>query len=120
MPAFARRSAVRSSAPPRRLRRRPTPTQGRLAVMCTPMPERNLVQAVRDALYEEMERDDRVCILGEDVGRKGGVFKATEGLQQRFGEQRVLDTPLAESSIAAGPPGPAPRGILAAGGEALA
>jgi 2-oxoisovalerate dehydrogenase E1 component beta subunit len=66
-----------------------------------PMPERTLVQAVRDALYEEMERDDRVCILGEDVGLKGGVFKATEGLQQRFGAQRVLDTPLAESSIAA-------------------
>jgi 2-oxoisovalerate dehydrogenase E1 component beta subunit len=66
-----------------------------------PMPERNLVQAVRDALYEEMERDERVCVLGEDVGLKGGVFKATEGLQQRFGAQRVLDTPLAESSIAA-------------------
>jgi 2-oxoisovalerate dehydrogenase E1 component beta subunit len=66
-----------------------------------PMPERNLVQAVRDALQEEMERDDRVCVLGEDVGRKGGVFKATEGLQQRFGPERVLDTPLAESSIAA-------------------
>jgi 2-oxoisovalerate dehydrogenase E1 component beta subunit len=66
-----------------------------------PMPERNLVQAVRDALHEEMERDERVCVLGEDVGRKGGVFKATEGLQQRFGPERVLDTPLAESSIAA-------------------
>lgn len=65
------------------------------------MPERNLVQAVRDALAEEMERDERVCILGEDVGLKGGVFKATEGLQRRFGPQRVLDTPLAESSIAA-------------------
>lgn len=65
------------------------------------MPERNLVQAVRDALYEEMERDQRVCVLGEDVGRKGGVFKATEGLQKRFGPQRVLDTPLAESGIAA-------------------
>jgi len=65
------------------------------------MSERNLVQAVRDALDEEMGRDDRVCILGEDVGRKGGVFKATEGLQQRYGVQRVLDTPLAESSIAA-------------------
>jgi len=65
------------------------------------MPERNLVQAVRDALDEEMARDDRVCVLGEDVGRKGGVFKATEGLQQRYGAQRVLDTPLAESSIAA-------------------
>lgn len=66
-----------------------------------PMPERTLVQAVRDALYEEMERDARVCVLGEDVGLKGGVFKATEGLQRRFGPERVLDTPLAESSIAA-------------------
>ena len=65
------------------------------------MPERNLVQAVRDALDEEMARDDRVCVLGEDVGLKGGVFKATEGLQSRYGAQRVLDTPLAESSIAA-------------------
>jgi len=65
-----------------------------------PMAERNLVQAIREALLEEMERDPRVCVLGEDVGRKGGVFKATEGLQQRFGEDRVLDTPLAESSIA--------------------
>jgi pyruvate/2-oxoglutarate/acetoin dehydrogenase E1 component len=66
-----------------------------------PMPERTLVQAVRDALFEEMERDDRVCVLGQDVGLKGGVFKATEGLQQRFGAQRVMDMPLAESSIAA-------------------
>jgi len=65
------------------------------------MPERTLVQAVRDALYEEMARDDRVCVLGQDVGLKGGVFKATEGLQQRFGAQRVMDMPLAESSIAA-------------------
>src|SRR2546429_7821552 len=101
MPACAPRSTARSSEPPRRLRRRPIPNRDRLAGTCMPMPERNLVQAVRDALYEEMERDDRVCILGEDVGRKGGVFKATEGLQQRFGEQRVPDTPLAESSIAA-------------------
>jgi len=65
------------------------------------MPERNLVQAVRDALDEEMARDDRVCVLGQDVGLKGGVFKATEGLQSRYGAHRVLDTPLAESSIAA-------------------
>lgn len=64
------------------------------------MPERTLVQAIRDALSEEMARDDRVCVLGEDVGLKGGVFKATEGLQKRFGPDRVLDTPLAESSIA--------------------
>ena len=76
------------------------------------MPERNLVQAVRDALAEEMERDERVCILGEDVGLKGGVFKATEGLQRRFGAQRVLDTPLAESSIAAVAQGLALEGFL--------
>jgi 2-oxoisovalerate dehydrogenase E1 component beta subunit len=76
------------------------------------MPERNLVQAVRDALYEEMERDERVCVLGEDVGLKGGVFKATEGLQQRFGAQRVLDTPLAESSIAAVAQGLALEGFI--------
>jgi len=66
-----------------------------------PMPEVTMVQAIRDALAEEMERDERVCVLGEDVGLKGGVFKATEGLQARFGRRRVLDTPLAESSIAA-------------------
>ncbi|MDQ6882884.1 MAG: alpha-ketoacid dehydrogenase subunit beta [Candidatus Dormibacteraeota bacterium] len=65
------------------------------------MPERTLVQAVRDAMAEEMERDARVCVLGEDVGLKGGVFKATEGLQQRFGARRVLDMPLGESGIAA-------------------
>src|SRR5712692_9995031 len=65
------------------------------------MADRTLVQAIRDALLEEMDRDARVCLLGEDVGLKGGVFKATEGLQQRFGPERVLDTPLAESSIAA-------------------
>ncbi|HYM49654.1 MAG TPA: alpha-ketoacid dehydrogenase subunit beta [Candidatus Limnocylindrales bacterium] len=65
------------------------------------MPDRTLVQAVRDALREEMERDERVCVLGEDVGRKGGVFGATEGLQARFGARRVMDTPLAESSIVA-------------------
>jgi 2-oxoisovalerate dehydrogenase E1 component beta subunit len=76
------------------------------------MPERTLVQAVRDALAEEMRRDQRVCVLGEDVGRKGGVFKATEGLQQEFGPQRVMDTPLAESSIVAVAEGLALEGFL--------
>jgi 2-oxoisovalerate dehydrogenase E1 component subunit beta len=76
------------------------------------MAERNLLQAVREALFEEMERDPRVCVLGEDVGRKGGVFKATEGLQPRFGEQRVLDTPLAESSIAGVAQGLALEGFI--------
>jgi 2-oxoisovalerate dehydrogenase E1 component beta subunit len=76
------------------------------------MPERTLVQAVRDALDEEMARDDRVCVLGQDVGLKGGVFKATEGLQSRYGPERVLDTPLAESSIAAVAQGLALEGFL--------
>src|SRR3989442_419688 len=120
MPACARRSTARSSVPPTRRRRPPTPNPDHLAVMCMPMAERNLVQAVRDALHEEMERDDRVCVLGEDVGRKGGVFKATEGLQQRFGEHRVLDTPLAESSIAAVAQGLALEGFLPVAGVAIA
>ncbi len=58
-----------------------------------------LVQAINLALIQEMEEDDRVLILGEDVGRNGGVFRVTEGLHQRFGADRVVDTPLAESGI---------------------
>ncbi len=58
-----------------------------------------LIQAVNAALREEMRRDDRVLVLGEDVGRNGGGFRATEGLWKEFGEKRVLDTPLAESGI---------------------
>lgn len=58
------------------------------------------IQAVTLAMKEEMERDEKVFVLGEDVGKKGGVFKATEGLYDQFGESRVIDTPLAESAIA--------------------
>lgn len=58
-----------------------------------------LVQAINLALTQEMEADESVVILGEDVGLNGGVFRVTEGLQQRFGEDRVIDTPLAESGI---------------------
>jgi pyruvate dehydrogenase E1 component beta subunit len=58
-----------------------------------------LVQAVRDGLATEMDRDDRVLVMGEDVGRNGGVFRATEGLLDEFGDDRVIDTPLAESGI---------------------
>jgi 2-oxoisovalerate dehydrogenase E1 component beta subunit len=58
-----------------------------------------LVQAVRDALFTEMTVDSRVVLMGEDVGFNGGVFRATEGLQKEFGEDRVMDTPLAESGI---------------------
>ena len=59
----------------------------------------NLVQAINLALIQEMEKDPRVLLLGEDVGANGGVFRGTEGLQKRFGEKRVVDTPLAESGI---------------------
>src|SRR5438445_12389216 len=60
----------------------------------------NMVAALRSCLAEEMERDERVMVLGEDVGKKGCVFLVTDGLRARFGEARVIDTPLAESSIA--------------------
>src|SRR5919205_3020423 len=63
------------------------------------MPEWNLVQAVNDALRVEMRRDPRVVVLGEDVGRFGGVFRATVDLQKEFGPDRCIDTPLAESGI---------------------
>ena len=58
-----------------------------------------LVQAVRDGLYGEMSRDDDVLVMGEDVGKNGGVFRATQGLHDEFGDDRVIDTPLAESGI---------------------
>jgi 2-oxoisovalerate dehydrogenase E1 component beta subunit len=58
------------------------------------------IDAVTMAMREEMERDPKVFVLGEDVGVKGGVFKATQGLYEQFGEDRVIDTPLAESAIA--------------------
>ncbi|ANU11133.1 2-oxoisovalerate dehydrogenase subunit beta [Planococcus antarcticus DSM 14505] len=58
------------------------------------------IDAITLAMKEEMERDENVFVLGEDVGKKGGVFKATQGLYDQFGEDRVLDTPLAESAIA--------------------
>lgn len=64
------------------------------------MPVMSYIQAITTALKEEMQRDEKVFILGEDVGRKGGVFGATKGLHDEFGDARVLDTPLAESAIA--------------------
>lgn len=75
------------------------------------MPEMTLLEAVRTALYEEMARDPRVIVLGEDVGKHGGVFRATEGLQQAFGEERVIDTPLAELGIAGVAIGAAMNGL---------
>lgn len=63
------------------------------------MAKMTMVQAINLALSQEMEKDDRVIILGEDVGLDGGVFRVTDGLINKFGDQRVLDTPLAESGI---------------------
>ncbi len=63
------------------------------------MAKMTMVQALNLALQQEMEKDDRVILLGEDVGVDGGVFRVTDGLIKQFGDQRVLDTPLAESAI---------------------
>lgn len=63
------------------------------------MSKLTMVQALNLALRQEMAKDDRVIVLGEDVGRDGGVFRVTEGLIEEFGEERVLDTPLAEAGI---------------------
>ncbi len=63
------------------------------------MPVMNIIEAVRDALRTEMRRDNRVVVLGEDVGKFGGVFRATSGLFEEFGADRVIDTPLAEAGI---------------------
>ncbi len=76
------------------------------------MPEMTMVQAVRDALEYELERDERVIILGEDVGKNGGVFRATEGLFDRFGPDRVIDTPLAEMGIIGTSVGLAASGLI--------
>ncbi len=63
------------------------------------MTTRTLIEAIRDGLSEEMRRDPTVVVLGEDVGKKGGVFLATDGLWAEFGDDRVIDTPLTESMI---------------------
>ena len=63
------------------------------------MPQMNMVQAINDGLRQEMRRDPRVVILGEDVGKVGGVFRVTQGLYDEFGDDRVIDTPLSEGGI---------------------
>jgi pyruvate dehydrogenase E1 component beta subunit len=72
----------------------------------------NMVEAIRGALERELERDDRVILLGQDIGRNGGVFRATEGLQERFGEDRVVDMPLAEGVIVGSAVGLAAAGLV--------
>ncbi|MBM7572227.1 alpha-ketoacid dehydrogenase subunit beta [Aquibacillus albus] len=63
------------------------------------MAQMTMIQAITDALRTELKNDENVLVFGEDVGQNGGVFRATEGLQKEFGEDRVFDTPLAESGI---------------------
>src|SRR4051794_9634603 len=63
------------------------------------MSELTLVEAINDAFHTELGRDDSVLVLGEDVGRAGGVFRATAGLRDKFGAERCVDTPLAEAGI---------------------
>ncbi len=76
------------------------------------MAETTMVEAIRSTLEAEMERDERIIILGEDVGESGGVFRATDGLQDRFGTDRVVDTPLAESAIVGAAVGLAVSGLV--------
>ena len=76
------------------------------------MTEKNVVQTLHDTLQEEMQADDRVVVLGEDVGARGGVFRVTAGFLDEFGEHRVIDTPLAESSIVGVAIGMAFHGLL--------
>ena len=75
------------------------------------MTVKSVIEAVREAMYEEMQRDDKVFVMGEDVGQRGGVFLATQGFIEEFGEQRAIDTPLAEASIMGIALGAAFRGL---------
>jgi len=75
------------------------------------MAETTYLEAIRQGLSEEMARDERVFLLGEDIGAFGGAFKVTEGLQARFGEDRVIDTPIAEVAIVGAAAGAAHMGL---------
>ena len=75
------------------------------------MPEMTYVEAIRQGLLEEMERDESVFVMGEDIGVHGGAFKVTKGFIDRFGERRVIDTPLSESAIVGAGTGAAINGL---------
>jgi 2-oxoisovalerate dehydrogenase E1 component beta subunit len=75
------------------------------------VPERTYLQAISEGLRQEMRRDDRVFIIGEDVGVYGGAFKVTQGFQEEFGQWRVIDAPLSETAIVAGCTGAAIMGL---------
>src|ERR687897_257810 len=75
------------------------------------MPAMTMIEAIRDAHSVAMERDDRVVVFGEDVGYFGGVFRCTQGLQERFGKERCFDTPINESGIVGAAVGMAAYGL---------
>ena len=75
------------------------------------MAEATYLEAIRQALFEEMERDENVFLLGEDIGAYGGAFKVTDGLLDRFGEQRVIDTPISEAGFVGAAAGAAHMGM---------
>src|SRR2546422_7020503 len=101
-PRPSRRRTRRCSSRTRWLRR-PRPST-RISPSCggCSMAELTLVEAINDAFNVELERDPDVLVMGEDVGRAGGVFRATVGLRERFGPERCIDTPLAEAGILGG------------------
>ena len=74
--------------------------------------ELSMLEAINETLHSEMASDERIVILGEDVGRNGGVFRATEGLIEKFGENRVVDTPISEAAIAGSSVGLAMAGLV--------
>ena len=76
------------------------------------MTEKNVVTAIHDALHDEMAADDRIVVLGEDIAVRGGVFRITQGFLDEFGEQRVIDAPLAESGIVGVALGMALHGLI--------
>ena len=75
------------------------------------MAVKSVIEAIQEAMREEMQRDDKVFVLGEDVGKRGGVFLATRGFIEEFGESRVIDTPLAEGALLGDALGAAFRGL---------
>jgi 2-oxoisovalerate dehydrogenase E1 component beta subunit len=78
---------------------RPTATQPHTDVAFDGAPQKSLIEAIHDTLHDELLADGRIVILGEDVGARGGVFRVTAGFLEEFGEDRIIDTPLAESTI---------------------
>src|SRR5205085_12070326 len=75
------------------------------------MPAKTFIEAIREGMSEEMRRDESIIVLGEDVGKKGGVFLATDGLWAEFGDERVIDTPLTASMIVGASVGAAVNGL---------